>query len=188
MAVLDYGLDDTEPQFESKSAEAMFVLTKPTLGSSKARATAGAAGGRVSRSPAERPKDEKPIKEPSKRVDYDGVVTAYHEICKSYPKVKSVSDARKKAIAARLKEYSLDDLRECFRLAEESDFLKGKNSKNWSADFDWLLKSSNLPKVLEGKYDNKGGTGQNTAGFSCASADDALRSRKQAAALLEELR
>ena len=44
--------------------------------------------------------------------------------------------------------------------------MKGDNSKNWTADFDWIIKASNMCKVLEGKYDNKGGGASNetTAG------------------------
>ncbi len=39
-------------------------------------------------------------------------------------------------------------------MAEESDFLKGKNDRNWSATFDWLIKDSNMAKVLDGNYKN----------------------------------
>ena len=39
-------------------------------------------------------------------------------------------------------------------MAEESDFLKGKNNRDWSADFDWLMKDANLAKVLDGNYRN----------------------------------
>ena len=44
-----------------------------------------------------------------------------------------------------------------FELAEESDFLKGCNNRNWSATFDWLVKDANMAKVLDGNYSkNKG--------------------------------
>ena len=39
-------------------------------------------------------------------------------------------------------------------MAEQSDFLKGKNDRNWSATFDWLIKDSNMAKVLDGNYKN----------------------------------
>lgn len=83
------------------------------------------------------------------------VVDLYHSICVSYPSVKTLSEARKKAIRARLKVYSLEDFRKMFEKAEGSAFLKGANNRNWSATFDWLLKESNMVKVLEGNYDNK---------------------------------
>lgn len=84
------------------------------------------------------------------------VVDLYHSICTSFPRVRSLSEARKKAIKARLKAYTIDDFREVFIKAEASDFLKGSNGNNWSANFDWLLKDANIAKVLDGNYDNKG--------------------------------
>lgn len=89
------------------------------------------------------------------KIDYKGIVAAYNEICVSYPSVKSISDARKKAIKARLKNYTPDDFRTLFSKAEASSFLKGKNKNNWSATFDWLIKDSNMAKVLDGNYDDK---------------------------------
>lgn len=89
------------------------------------------------------------------RIDYNGIKDAYNTLCPSLPSVKSLSDARKKAIKARLKSYSLEDLYEAFRLAEESDFLKGKNDRNWTATFDWIIKDANIAKILDGNYQNK---------------------------------
>ena len=89
------------------------------------------------------------------RVDYLAVIDLYHEVCPSFPSIRTVSDKRKKAIRARLRTYTMDDFRTLFEKAEASDFLKGNNKRNWSADFDWLITDSNMPKVLEGKYDNK---------------------------------
>ena len=85
------------------------------------------------------------------------MVALFHEICKSYPVVRTISDARRKAINARLKNYSLDDFRTVFENAENSSFLKGKNDRNWSANFDWLITDKNMAKVLDGQYADKGG-------------------------------
>lgn len=96
------------------------------------------------------------IEQPARpAVDYQKIVEAFNSICLSYPQVKAISENRKKAIKARLKTYSEADIVMAFEKAEKSDFLKGKNNRNWSATFDWLMKDSNLTKVLEGNYDNK---------------------------------
>jgi predicted phage replisome organizer len=84
--------------------------------------------------------------------DYKSLVDLYHTICKSFPSVRSLSDARKKAIKARLKTYSVEDFKIVFENAEASSFLKGKNDRNWQANFDWLIKDANFVKVLEGNY------------------------------------
>lgn len=89
------------------------------------------------------------------RIDCQQVVDLYNSICKSFPSVRSLSDARRKAIKARMKTYSIDDLREVFEKAEGSSFLKGSNDRNWSANFDWLMADKNIAKVLEGNYADK---------------------------------
>ena len=86
------------------------------------------------------------------------VVDLFHSICISYPSVKTLSEARKKAIKARLNTYSLDDFKTLFEKAEASAFLKGSNDRNWTANFDWLIKDANMAKVIDGNYDNNGRT------------------------------
>ena len=89
------------------------------------------------------------------RIDYELIARMYNDTCVSFPKVTTLSDARKKAIKARLNKYSIDDLQRLFEMAEASDFLKGNNARNWSANFDWLIKDTNIAKVLDGNYNNK---------------------------------
>jgi hypothetical protein len=99
-------------------------------------------------------KEEDKDKEKDKSIDGQQVVDLYHSICTSYPKIRSLSDARKKAIKARLKSYNLDDFRTLFENAEASSFLKGTEG-GWKASFDWLIKEANMLKVLEGNYADK---------------------------------
>ena len=87
--------------------------------------------------------------------NYAAIVQMYNQICVSFPSVTKISDKRKKAISARLKSYTIEEIRKCFELAEQSDFLKGSNNRSWRADFDWLMCDSNIAKVLDGKYNNK---------------------------------
>ena len=88
-------------------------------------------------------------------IDYKGIAALYNSICTSLPSVKALSDARKKAIKARMKTYTMDDFKILFEKAEASSFLKGSNNNNWSANFDWLIKDANMAKVLDGNYDNR---------------------------------
>ena len=94
--------------------------------------------------------------EKEEKVSCQQIVDLYNSICKSFPSVRSLSDARRKAIKARLNTYTLDDFKTVFENAEASSFLKGSNERNWSANFDWLIKDSNIAKVLEGNYADKG--------------------------------
>lgn len=113
-------------------------------------------GERISVDDAEEDIEEEREEEKERdKIDYKGIVAAFNSICVSFPSVKALSDARKKAIKARLNTYSLDDFKTLFEKAEASSFLKGKNSSNWSTTFDWLIKDSNMAKVLDGNYDDK---------------------------------
>lgn len=99
--------------------------------------------------------EEKDIdKESKEKVTCEQVVDLYRSICVSYPKVISLSEVRKRAIRARLKMYSMDDFRMLFEKAEASSFLKGANNRNWSANFDWMIKDANMAKVIDGNYDD----------------------------------
>lgn len=101
--------------------------------------------------------EEKDIDKDNKRekTDFQSVVDLFHKICVSYPRIRSLSEARKKAINARLKNYSIDDFKTVFENAEASSFLKGSNDRNWTANFDWLIADKNMAKVLEGNYADK---------------------------------
>jgi predicted phage replisome organizer len=88
------------------------------------------------------------------KTDYQQIIDLFNTICKSFPSVRSLSDARKKAIKARLNTYTVDDFKRCFENAEASSFLKGGNQRNWTATFDWLIKDQNMAKVLDGNYND----------------------------------
>lgn len=90
------------------------------------------------------------------KTDFQSVVDLYHSICISFPRIRSLSEARKKAIKARLNTYSMEEFKTVFENAEASSFLKGHNSRNWSANFDWLIADKNMAKVLEDAYADRG--------------------------------
>lgn len=131
------------------------------------------------------PSDEGDKQQP---IPFEKIKQLFNEICVSFPKVLKIDGQRRKAVAARWKTYKeIEAFEALFIKTEASSFLKGNNDRNWTADFDWITKPTNMTKVLEGKYDDKGGdqngvnrqhTGGNTAtpqlsGFHIAGDDDA---------------
>ena len=92
---------------------------------------------------------------PRPGVNYQAVVDDYNATCKSLPSCKKLSEARRKAIAARLKAYTAEELHKVFEKTQASSFLTGQNNRNWIASFDWILKDSNIAKILDGNYDNR---------------------------------
>lgn len=105
----------------------------------------------------EKPK-EKP-KTPVRSVtNYKLVVDMFHEICTSFPKVTTLSDKRKAAIKRLMNNHKEEEIREAFKIAENTPFLKGDNNRGWKANFDWLINETNFIKVIEHNYDhNKNG-------------------------------
>ena len=94
---------------------------------------------------------------PSPSIPYEKIKNLYNEICKSFSKCNVMSDARKKAVKARISSgYTLEHFKTLFTKAEASSFLKGRNDRNWKASFDWLIKDANMAKVLDGNYDDHG--------------------------------
>ena len=101
------------------------------------------------------------------RLDYERIVNLYNMTCKDLPKVRGLSDERKRKIKTLLSSLNkskvltafdtYDKLQYIFNLADESDFLSGRTAQNGWCGFDWLINSKNAIKVIEGNYRNKGG-------------------------------
>lgn len=113
---------------------------------------------------------------PRPSAPYETIKDFYNQVCTSFPKCTAMSDSRKKAIKARFTSgYTLEDFKRLFIKAENSSFLKGRNDRNWTASFDWLIKDGNMAKVLDGNYDDHDmgpgpgprptGGGRNNTGF-----------------------
>lgn len=83
------------------------------------------------------------------------ILDLFNKICCSFGRVKNITKNRVETISDSLKTYSVDDFKKVFEKAEQLDFLKGDNNRNWSASFDWLIKEDNMAKVLEGKYNRQ---------------------------------
>ena len=84
----------------------------------------------------------------------NSIISRFNEICTDLPKVKKLSDSRKRKIKSFLNEFSENELISIFEKAQASDFLSGRKT-DWQANFDWLINKNNAVKVLEGAYDNK---------------------------------
>ena len=104
--------------------------------------------------------DQKPTKE--EKIDFSGLLEFFNKTMESsnavVPKIKSMSERRKKNIRARVREHGKRAVFEVITKAGTSDFLNGRNKNGWVADFDWIFRPNNFPKVLEGNYDNRPNT------------------------------
>ena len=173
-AINRYAIYGEIPEGLPADANIVFTMAKPQLDANIKRRENGKKGAEYGRLGGRPKKDKNPIgdiiknpigvteKTPNVNVNvnenvnlYIHIRDMYNSTCVSFHKVTSLSEKRKKAISARLKVYTVDDFQRLFTKAEESDFLKGSNGRNWSATFDWLIADANMAKVLDGNYDNK---------------------------------
>lgn len=118
------------------------------------------------------PADKTPVPVPDSariRIDYRHIMTDFHDTCTDLPTIRAMSEARKRKIRSLLNEFGklkiwpdvtiYDRLHRLFQMAQESDFLSGRNGRWNGCSFDWLINKTNALKVLEGTYANKGGAG-----------------------------
>jgi hypothetical protein len=96
-----------------------------------------------------------PSGDSAEKIDYQKLVDLYHKCCPELPAVTTLSDSRKKAIKARVKEHGKQKVAEMMERAGKSKFLTGANDRHWKANLDWLFKPSNFVKILDGCYDQK---------------------------------
>lgn len=82
------------------------------------------------------------------------IIDLYNEICKNLPPAKILTEKRRKAINARLREHGYENVVKMLQKASKSNFLAGQSQRGFIADFDWLFKPENFAKTLEGKYDD----------------------------------
>jgi hypothetical protein len=88
-------------------------------------------------------------------------VTAYNDAADraGWPKVQKLSPARRQALRGRLKDAGgIEGWEHALTKAEGSNFLTGQTSKPFLASFDFITKSGNFIKIMEGNYDDKPNT------------------------------
>lgn len=72
----------------------------------------------------------------------------------SIPKIQRMTEKRRAAAKARFREYGREAIAQAIANAANSSFLNGGGNQGFIADFDWIFRPNNFPKVLEGNYNN----------------------------------
>ena len=132
------------------------------------------------------PADETPDPVPDSgriRIDYQHIMTDFHDTCTDLPTIRAMSEARKKKIRTLLNEFDklkiwkdvtiYDRLHRLFVMVQDSDFLSGRNGRWNGCSFDWLINKTNALKILEGTYANKGGVNHARNGTGAGNAGNA---------------
>lgn len=85
------------------------------------------------------------------------ILDSFNRHCPSLPPVTHLTQGQVEHLSALWETEainSMDKWDKLFIQVEDSDFLTGRNGKWKGCNFDWLIQTANLSKVLRGAYDN----------------------------------
>lgn len=91
------------------------------------------------------------------KIDFEKVRQQFNRLMqdKAIPKLKGkIAGQRKAFFEARVREYGITSAYRVMIKAAESGFLNGGGRNGWLANFEWIFRQNNFPKVLDGYYDN----------------------------------
>ena len=121
-------------------------------------------GGADDALPDSEPEEAKPPPPaPRNACPHEAIIALYHESLPECPHVKVWPEASRKQLTARWREdperQNLDWWRDMFEQVARSDFLTGRapttDGRSFTASLTWLVKPTNLAKVLNGNYTNR---------------------------------
>lgn len=123
----------------------------------------------VTQSREEKKRKEESREEENSKVVYHNfeaaIVSSWNKLSErhpSIPKVREVTPKRRTALKQRFTQKTFLDFPEVLKAIEEQPFLLGKNDRNWTVSFDWIIHNdTNYVKVLERKYKNNGAQADN---------------------------
>lgn len=101
------------------------------------------------------------------KIAYQDFIDFYNQcaVGRNIIKCVKLTERRKKAIKARVREYGSDEVFKAITKCANSSFCNGHNTRNWKADFDFVFNANKMARLLEGKYDNNA-LGTNSFGVS----------------------
>ena len=71
------------------------------------------------------------------------------------PRIKSkIENNRLAMLKARIKEYGDEKVKQVIDLSTKSSFLGGGGGKGFVANFEWIMRPNNFPKILDGNYND----------------------------------
>lgn len=106
--------------------------------------------------PQAQAKNEESQAKKQDKIDFEKVRKQFNRLMqdKAIPKLKGkIAGQRKAFFEARVREYGIRSAYRVMIKAAESRFLNGGGRNGWLANFEWIFRPNNFPKVLDGYYD-----------------------------------
>ena len=91
------------------------------------------------------------------KIDFEKVRQQFNRLMEQQkiPKLKGkITGQRKAFFEARVRENGIVSVYRVMIKAAASNFLNGGGRNGWLANFEWIFRPNNFPKVLDGYYDN----------------------------------
>lgn len=111
-------------------------------------------------------------------ISCQAIVDLYHEVLPELPRVAMLTEARRKAMRSRwtskAERRDLEWWRRYFLSVRQFGFLFGRNERNWTATFDFLIGQKGMAGILEGKYADRGGGRGGRSGGSASEYVDSI--------------
>jgi hypothetical protein len=89
-------------------------------------------------------------------IDYDFIKDSWKKECPNLSSPRILNTARKKAIKNTLHDNhaTCDDMVKVFKIISVSKWCNGDNSRQWKANFDWVIKDTHscFSRLLEGEF------------------------------------
>lgn len=168
------GYEPPENYNPSETVQEPFLNQKQEQEQEQKKEPSGSVGGADSNADPESGKGapaDLPAKQALPNCNAQAVVDAYHAVLPELPKVRLMSDARRKAIRQRWQwvlttkksdktpraetaEQAVKWFRDYFTYARDNDFLMGRGMRsgehaNWQCDLDFLLTDKGMKHVIE---------------------------------------
>lgn len=124
----------------------------------EAKASTSETSSDAAEEPQAQAKNEKSQAKKQDKIDFEKVRQQFNRImeAKKIPKLKGkIAGQRKAFFEARVRENGIVSVYRVMIKAAESNFLNGGGGKGWIANFEWIFRPNNFPKVLDGYYDNQ---------------------------------
>lgn len=100
--------------------------------------------------------DPRPSPSPTPPDEVEDFMEKWNLLPSAFPKIRTMSAGRKTHLRERRRDlWWRENWQAAIESMPKSDFLGGKNEKQWTADVDFFLRPDSVAKIIEGKYDNR---------------------------------
>jgi hypothetical protein len=123
----------------------------------EAKASTSETSSDAASAPAQEAKNEASQTQKESKIDFEKVRQQFNRLMekKKIPSLKGkIAGQRRAFFEARVREYGITAAYRVMIKAARSGFLNGSGGRAWVANFEWIFRPNNFPKVLDGYYDN----------------------------------